>query len=81
MQIDTPWINAATKLGACISGAASVYPELMPLHTAWINFAHKYGISITQLDSVNNLKQVIKRQQEEISALEYRIATLLGDKS
>jgi cytochrome oxidase assembly protein ShyY1 len=35
---------------------------------------------VMELKTVEKLSSVIRQQQEEIKALEYRIATLLGDK-
>ncbi len=84
------WQKAAVKVGRMIHDASKRYPQLSPLHSSWMNFARKYqvkqsdvtvleanGMLIVSKDDFDKFTSTIKRQDEEIRALEYRIATLL----
>ena len=84
------WQKAAVKVGRMIRDASKRYPQLNPLHSSWLNFARKYqvkqtdvtvfeanGMLIVSKDYFEKLTSTIKRQDEEIKALEFRITTLL----
>lgn len=79
--ISNKWVDDVKRIGSCIEEAAAVHPEIMPLYASFQNFAKKNGIEIQQLDSVVRLRNIISKQNDEIAALEYRVSTLLGDKS
>lgn len=80
MSVNAQFVKSAIELGTDILRAASRYPEFMPLYTSWINFAHKHGLKTPKAKPIAILRQTIELQSEEIKALEFRIATLLGDK-
>ncbi len=84
------WQKAAVKIKRMIRDASKRYPQLNPLHSFWINFARKYQVHqpdaalLEASDMVtipvaefDRLASTVKRQDDEIRSLEYRIATLL----
>jgi hypothetical protein len=79
--------KAALLIGAFIRRQLKAFPELEPLFNAWRNYARKRGLSIrprtkvevvvVDRDDYERLQAQIKKQAEEIAALDFRIKTLL----
>jgi hypothetical protein len=79
--------KAALLIGAFIRRQLQAFPELEPLFSAWRNYARKRGLSIrprkkvvavvVDRDEYERLQAQIKKQAEEIAALDFRIKTLL----
>ena len=91
--MSAPWQKVAVCIGAFILKQAKVHPELEPLATSWVNFVNKRGVDAciplneeqqslvehiaVRRSEYQRMRMQIARQTEEISALEFRIKTLL----
>ncbi len=62
------------------STAACLGMKLLSRATELARERKKVAVGLPQAVEINNLKKVVHRQDDEIRALESRIATLLGDK-